>query len=159
MQEHLSDVPPRAEAARYAARRHGWAWLALCAALAAHVTDEALTDFLSVYNPTVRAIRQTLPFLPLPIFTFKVWLTALIVAVTLLVCLSPFAFRRARWMAPLSYAFGVLMLANGLGHFLGSIYLRRWMPGVYSSPLLLVFSVYLLISVRKTRQAGSRVPR
>ncbi len=79
--------------------------------------------------------------------------------VTLLVSLSPFAFRRARWMVSLSYILGVLMLANGLGHFLGPIYLRRWMPGVYSAPLLLVFSVYLLISVRKTRQAESRVPR
>jgi hypothetical protein len=31
--------------------RFGWAWLAL------HVTDEALTGFLSVYNAAVRTIR------------------------------------------------------------------------------------------------------
>ena len=29
----------------------GRAWLGLAGALALHVTDEALTDFLSVYNP------------------------------------------------------------------------------------------------------------
>lgn len=48
----------------------GWSWLALCAALAVHVADEALTDFLSVYNPIARAIRERVPFLPLPVFTF-----------------------------------------------------------------------------------------
>ena len=32
--------------------------MSLCLALAAHVFDEAMTDFLSVYNPTVQAIRQ-----------------------------------------------------------------------------------------------------
>ena len=31
----------------------GAPWLALCAAFALHVADEALTGFLRVYNPTV----------------------------------------------------------------------------------------------------------
>src|SRR5438552_10327882 len=39
----------------------GFAWAALCVAFAIHVTDEALTDFLSVYNPAVRAIRARFP--------------------------------------------------------------------------------------------------
>jgi hypothetical protein len=39
----------------------GLAWVMLCLVFAAHVVDEALTDFLSVYNPTVRAIRHS-PF-------------------------------------------------------------------------------------------------
>jgi hypothetical protein len=42
----------------------GWAWIALCLALAFHVTDKALANFLSVYNPTVMAVRQRLPLLP-----------------------------------------------------------------------------------------------
>jgi hypothetical protein len=33
----------------------GNAWLVLCAALAIHVADEALTGFLSAYNPAGRA--------------------------------------------------------------------------------------------------------
>ena len=45
--------------------RHGWAWVALTLALAVHVADEALTDFLSVYNPTVEAIRARYPWVPL----------------------------------------------------------------------------------------------
>jgi hypothetical protein len=31
----------------------GIAWIALCLAFALHIIDEALTGFLSVYNPTV----------------------------------------------------------------------------------------------------------
>jgi hypothetical protein len=54
--------------------RFGFAWLLLSVALSLHVTDEALTDFLSVYNPAVQAIRKRVPFIPLPIFKFRVWL-------------------------------------------------------------------------------------
>jgi hypothetical protein len=127
----------------------GVAWVALCLALAIHVTDEALTDFLSVYNPAAQAIRERLPFLPLPTFTFEVWLGGLILAVIVLLSLSHAAFRGAWWMAPLSYLFGVLMLGNGLLHLAGSIYLGRAMPGVYSAPLLLGAAIHLL---RRTRQ-------
>jgi len=131
-----------------AALRFGFAWVALCVCLAVHVADEALTDFLSVYNPNVLAIRRRLPFLPLPTFTFKVWLGLLISAVVVLLALSPFAFRGAPWMVPLSSVFGVIMFLNGLEHVISSIYLRRWMPGVYSSPLLLAVSAYLLMTAR-----------
>jgi hypothetical protein len=132
----------------WAAHSFGFAWVALCVCLAIHVTDEALTDFLSVYNPNVLAIRRRLPFLPLPTFTFRVWLGLLIFAVVALLALSPFAFRGARWMIPLSYVFGVIMFLNGLAHVISSIYMRRWMPGVYSSPLLLAISAHLLICAR-----------
>ena len=37
--------------------------------------------------------------------------------------------------------------AEELKHIVGSIYLRRLMAGVYSAPLLLVSSSYLLLSV------------
>jgi len=127
----------------------GWAWVSLCLALAVHVFDEAMTDFLSVYNPTVRAIRQRFSFFPMPVFTFEVWLTGLIAAIIILLLLSPFAFRQKVWVGLLSYPFGVLMLLNGLGHIAGSFYLGRPMPGVYSAPLLLAASIYLLWSVRR----------
>ncbi len=39
----------------------GWAWFASVVALAAHVTEAALTDILSIYNPTVEASRERLP--------------------------------------------------------------------------------------------------
>jgi hypothetical protein len=133
------------------------AWIAACLALAVHVTDEALTDFLSVYNPAVEAIRRRVPFLAFPTFTFRVWLTGLIIAIILLLGLSPFAYRKARWMVPVAYVFGVLMIVNGLGHIAGSISMGSLMPGVYSSPLLLICSGYLLRRVHRRRVVESLV--
>lgn len=149
---HSSEIPSGEEPTR---RRHGWAWVGLCLALAAHVADEALNDFLSVYNSVVRAIREQLPFLPLPTFTFESWLGGLVLAVGVLLSLSAFAFRGARWMVAASYVFGVLMLGNGLLHIAGSVYLGRAMPGVYSSPLLLAGSGYLLWCTRRHQQRAS----
>jgi uncharacterized protein with HXXEE motif len=125
----------------------GLAWIALCVALAIHVADEALTDFLSVYNPAVRALRARLPFLPLPTFTFGVWLSGLVVAVVVLASLTPFAFREAAWMKPVAYGFGLIMMGNGVMHLVGSGYMRKAMPGVYSAPLILGAAIYLLASV------------
>jgi len=125
----------------------GVAWVGLCVALGIHVADEALTDFLSVYNPAVRAIRSRFPFLPLPTFTFPVWLGGLITVTVLLLALSPAAFRGAPAMRPAAYVFAVVMAGNGLLHLAGSIYLKRAMPGVYSAPLILAAALYLLASV------------
>jgi hypothetical protein len=73
-------------------------------------------------------------------------LTGLILAIILLLALSPFAFRGGRWTA--AYIFGIFLLANGLQHMVGSIYMGRLMPGVYSSPLLVICSIYLLLKVQ-----------
>ncbi len=135
--------------------RFGLAWVTLCLAVGAHVTDEALTNFLSVYNPAVLAIRQRLPFLPLPTFTFRSWLIGLIAAVLLLFALSPFAFRGAPWMSLLAYPLSILMFGNGLGHISGSIYMGRLMPGVYSSPFLLCAASYLFLCTRRLRSRSS----
>lgn len=129
-----------------------WAWIALCLALALHVVDEAATGFLSVYNPTVMALRKRRPWLPLPVFTLGVWLAGLVAAVVLLLCLSIFVARGAHWTRPLGFAFAIIMLANGLGHIVGTILGRtiasirfaRPMPGFYSSPIVLAASLYLL---------------
>ena len=129
------------------ASRFGLAWVALCGALAIHVADEALTDFLSVYNPAVRAIRTRFPFLPLPTFTFPVWLGGLITVTILLFALSPAAFRGEPAMRPAAYVFGVVMAGNGLLHLVGSAYMRKAMPGVYSAPVILAAAIYLLVSV------------
>lgn len=136
----------------------GIAWVALSLALALHVADEATTGFLAVYNPTVLAMRARVPWFPMPVFEYKEWLGGLIVAVVVLLGLSPFAFQGKRWMRPLAYLFGVLMLANGLGHTLGTITGRtvasvrfpRPMPGFYSSPVILAAAVYLLVQLRGT---------
>ena len=138
----------------------GFAWLCLSLALCAHVTDEALTGFLAVYNPTVLAVRAQYAWFPMPTFEFRGWLIGLILAIVFCLILTPFAFRNARWLRPLAYFFAVLMLLNGMGHTLAtifgqtvsSVHFPRPAPGFYSSPLLFAGSIYLLISLRASRQ-------
>ena len=138
-----------------ALRRHVIAWLVLCLALAVHVADEALTDFLSFYNPSVDAIRRRLPLLPLPTFSFKSWLASLIFATIALLLLSHFVSRGLRWTIPASYAFGVFMLVNGILHIAWSLNVGRLMPGTYSAPLLIGASIYLLICTNSRRHSQS----
>lgn len=123
----------------------GIAWLSACLALVVHVADEAHSDFLSVYNPVARAIRQRVPFLPIPTFTFAVWLGGLILGTALLISMTPFASREAVWMKPVSMIFAGMLIGNALLHLVGSLYMRRRMPGVMSSPLLLASATYLLL--------------
>jgi hypothetical protein len=134
---------------RQTLRRNHWlAWMALCGALALHVADEALTGFLELYNPTVRAIREHYPLLPLPTFTFETWLSLLIFAVAMLIASSFFVWK-GRWaMRPISYAFAGFMLLNGFLHIVVSLYMREFVSGVYSSPLLLAASVALIYYTR-----------
>lgn len=156
----MSDAPATGEPGIF---RLGIAWVLLCLALAAHVTDEASTGFLAVYNPTVVSLRARLGFWPMPTFEFREWLTGLIVAVVVLLALSPFVFRGSLWIRPLFYFFAVIMLANGLGHTAGTIFGRtvasvrfpRPMPGFYSSPLLLAAAIYAFVQLRRTRPPGT----
>ena len=132
-------------------RRFGVAWVAFAAALALHVTDEATHDFLASYNPSVLAIRARFPLLPLPTFTFGVWISLLTAKILLLLCLSPLAFRGSRWLRIAAWPLGLIIgIANASLHVGSSIYFHRWMPGVYSSPVLLIAAAYLLATARKS---------
>lgn len=146
--------------------RLGIAWVALCLAFAAHVVDEASTHFLSVYNPTVLEAKRRFSWFPMPTFEFKGWLVGLTVAVLLFLVLSPFAFRGSRTIRPLAYFFATIMLLNGVGHTVAtvlgrtfeSIRFSRPAPGFYSSPLLLIASVYLLMQLRSTAHQKPEPP-
>ncbi len=129
---------------------NGWgiSWVALSLALALHVWDEATHDFLAVYNPTVLAMREQLPFLPLPTFTFESWLLGLIVAIAVLLVLSVFAFQGSRWLKPISYGLAVLMILNGMLHLSVSAYQGEMMPGTYSSPVLIAAAVWLIVQLQ-----------
>jgi hypothetical protein len=140
--------------------RLGVAWLLMCAALALHVTDEALTGFLAIYNPTVLALRARWSFWPMPVFEFQDWLTGLVAGILLLAALAPFVFRNARWMRPVLYFAAIVTgLLNAAGHTIASILgqtvstvrFPRPAPGFYSSPFLLIAAVYLLVQLRRTR--------
>jgi Protein of unknown function with HXXEE motif len=140
------------------AQQFGFAWIALAAALALHVADEAMTDFLSVYNPAVRAIRKRIPLLPLPTFSFSAWLTGLCAGILVLFALSHYAFQGSEWLVRVSYPLAVLMFANGLGHVVGSLYFKRFLPGVYSSPILLAASVFLFSSALSQSYVKQSIP-
>jgi hypothetical protein len=139
----------------------GAPWLALCTAFALHITDEALTGFLTVYNPTVLTVRQRWGWFPMPTFEFKQWLVGLILACAVLTCLAPFAFSGARVLRPLAWFFAVVMLLNGLGHTFATVLGRtvasvtfpRPAPGFYSSPLLLAASLWMIARLQRSARA------
>ncbi len=137
--------------------RFGWAWVALCAAFGLHIADEAATDFLSVYNPTVTELRRASPFLFAPTFGFRQWLIGLISVDAALFCLSPLAFRAKGFVRRLAYPFAGIMLLNGLAHIAGTIAgrtvstvrFKRPMPGFWSSPLMTAASLNVLHELSK----------
>jgi hypothetical protein len=131
-------------------RSWGIPWIALTFSLALHIADEALNDFLSLWNPLVLQIREHFPWSPLPTFSFSVWLGGLIALVVALAALSPFALSGAHWLRPLGYLFAAIMFLNGLGHVAASAWLSSFAPGVYSSPLLLVSSAWLFNRLTQT---------
>lgn len=146
----------------------GQAWFALTVSFALHVFDEATTGFLNVYNPTVTAMRARLGWFPMPPFGFREWLVGLMVGVVLCLMLTPFAARNARWLRPIAWLYGLIMLINGLGHTLftilghtvPSVTFPRPAPGFYSSPFLLLGSLWLMFRLRKTApNLGSSHPR
>lgn len=138
-------------------RQWGIAWVALAVAIALHVTDEAITGFLPVYNSIVESLRNSYPWIPLPTFRFSVWLTGLIAGVVLLLGLSPLVFAGKGFLRPISYLLGVLMMFNALGHIGGSIYLGTLAPGVLSSPILLSAAVALLIATYRVRRSAEGI--
>ena len=102
----------------------------------------------------------------MPTFEFREWLLVLIVACGLLFCLTPLAARGMRGLRPLAWFYAVLMFLNGLGHTLftilgrtvASVTFPRPAPGFYSSPLLLVASVWLMVRLRRTDRIDFQLP-
>jgi hypothetical protein len=133
-------------------RRWALAWAALCAAFALHVLDEATHDFLSWYNPNALAVRARVPWLPVPVFTFPVWITGLTIAVLALAALTPLVRRGHRWLVPVSYTYGVIHVANAVGHVTVSIAGRWLAPGVYTAPVLLASALWLLYETDRFRR-------
>lgn len=136
---------------------HNWraAWVGLAVALALHVTDEALTGFLPVWNDIVEGIHANYPWVPLPTFTFPVWLAGLILGILLLLALTPVVSTGARWIRVVSLVLSILMIGNALGHLGASLYWGRVAPGAYSSPVLLLAAVALLITAARARVRGA----
>jgi hypothetical protein len=149
------------EPSRY--RKLGIAWLGLCLAVAVHITDEALTGFLSIYNPSVQALRERWGWFPMPTFGFREWLFGLMGGIILALLLTPLAFRGSRVIRPIAWVLSIIMILNAGGHMLATILGRtvesvrfpRPAPGFYSSPLLLIAAIYLIMQLRRTARISS----
>jgi hypothetical protein len=67
----------------------------------------------------------------------------------------------ARALRPLAYFYAGVMLLNGMGHAVftvlrqtvASVQFPRPAPGFYSSPFLLISSIYLFVRLRASRIA------
>lgn len=125
--------------------------MVLVAALAVHVLDEALTDFLPLYNSVASRLRDSYGFLPLPTFTFGVWLGGLVTAVILLALLSPLVFAGRKVLRFIAYPLSIIMILNGLGRIAASVHWRTFAPGVYSSPLLIAAAALLFAKIKARR--------
>jgi hypothetical protein len=65
--------------------------------------------------------------------------------------LSLFAFHGAHWIRIVALPLGILVgIGNGCLHIGASLFYRRWMAGILSSPVLLVAGVWLLWSCTHT---------
>jgi len=129
----------------YPERRRYTAWLLACATLAIHIAEEAARGFLRLWNPEVAALH--LSFLR---FNFPVWITLLALGVLGLLILSYWVRRGTWWTTGAAYALIFLMLSNGIAHLSFSLRERAWMPGAYSSPLLLLAGINLwMATVRR----------
>jgi hypothetical protein len=154
-------MAPATTRASAAVDNFGFSWVLLCLAFCVHVADEALTGFLGVYNPTVIAMRARVSWFPMPTFEYREWLFGLILVNLVLLAITPFAYRNARGLRPFAYFFAGVMLLNGMGHtiftVLGqtvpSVRFPRPAPGFYSSPFLLITSIYLLVRLRASSKA------
>jgi hypothetical protein len=130
-------------------KRNVLAWLLLVSTLAIHVLDEALADFLPFWNQLVTDLKAEIGFVPLPTFSFGTWIGGLITAVIIGYALTPLVARGGQIMRVLLSVVGVVMVANGFGHLFGSWYFETWLPGVRSSPILLIASVYMLFRTQR----------
>lgn len=141
--------PSHQAAAGAAARQQVAAWVTLVGALAVHVADEALTDFLAFYNANAVRIRADLPWLALPTLSFPAWVTAMAFLLVLLSLLTPSVRGGQAWSRVAAYALGAVAIANGVVHLAGSAVLGQWLPGANSGPLLIAAGLWLVVATRR----------
>ena len=135
--------------------RFGIAWMVLVFVLAIHVVDEMATGFLPFYNSLVTSMQASYAWFPMPPISLPVWLNGLGIVLVALLLSSPLVFEGKRYMRPIAFVFGGLMVLNAFGHIGASLYVGEAVPGTFSSPLLLIAAVYLLLMAHRDRQVAS----
>jgi hypothetical protein len=120
------------------------AWILLISLIGIHVFEETITGFLPFYNQQVENLREQLGVFPIPTFSSGVWLGGLIGVVILCYCATPFVARGGKVIRRVTLALAVLMILNALGHLIGSVYLGKVLPGMWSSPFLLSAALFVV---------------
>jgi ABC-type antimicrobial peptide transport system permease subunit len=120
------------------------AWLILVSMIGLHVFDEAMTGFVPFFNQFITDLREPFGYFPAPTFSFGPWLSGLTIGIILLYGLTPLVARGGKVIRVFTIVLGVLMALNGLGHLLGSIFLGKVLPGMWSSPFLLLAAVFVV---------------
>ena len=135
------------------------AWKAMAWALLIHVIDEAWNNFLVFYNPTVIALEEKYPWLPMPVFQFEYWLGGLLAAVAILFAITPVARRGSRPIVIAARILAVVMTFNAIGHIAvtaagrtpSGMAVTGQFPGFWSSPFLIAASAWLWRESRQRR--------
>ena len=119
-------------------------WLALCAAFAFCIFEEA--QYVREAAPTISFLRDLFPWLP-P-FSYEFWLVNNVGTIVVLTALAWQVHRRNPLMRPASYAFGRFTIVTSMSHSLyvpsSESALGPWMT---SAPILLAASLLLLLSI------------
>jgi len=115
-------------------------WLLQLTALLIHVADEAIGDLVSYYNLTIDEINSDLGTTVLPTLILEYWLAAMLIVIAILFSLTRWVSRVSSMARRLVLVVSALMVLNGVGHVIGSIFLGHLLPGFWSSPLLIVVS-------------------
>ena len=135
--------------------RFGIAWMALVFVLAIHVVDEMATGFLPFYNSLAASVQASGHWFQMPTISLPVWLNGLGIVLVALLLSSPLVFEGKRYMRPIAYVFAALMMLNAIGHVVLSLYFGKPVPGVYSSPLLLIAAVVLVLMAYRDSQTAA----
>jgi hypothetical protein len=90
------------------------------------------------------SFELVLDFFQHPVFSFQVWIRGLIGAVILGYAMTPLVHRGGKVIRAITIVLGIIMTMNALGHLLGSIYLARTLPGMLSSPFLLLSALFVV---------------
>jgi hypothetical protein len=128
----------------------GRAWLVLCAVTALHLLEESTTGFLEDFAPLVHRVGLTIG-IPVEMPAYSVWLAVIASLVVFVFVLTPWAFRGPLWVILGSYVFAALMIGNGVNHLLSPLYLGHFLPGQWTSPLLIWASIQLVAKANACR--------
>ena len=107
-----------------------WAVIMLIAALVLYLIEEVWTGF-RVKLPVGEMPRPV--FVAINIVVYAFCFTVLYLSLT-----------DNALAVPLAWVFALAMLLNGMGHLGMTALRRRYFPGVFTSPLLLAGSIYLI---------------